>query len=94
MSLLQLKIATTKAIRSQISLQVNKIVEQLPAALGLAQIENLRGSRTVELSTDYPIEQELNLVTLGDPSPGAQAVIDAVRAVVAKDGIESQIKTQ
>jgi len=94
MSLLQLKIATTKAIRVQISSQVNKIVEQLPAAFGLAQIENLRGSRAVELSTDYPIERELNLVTLGDPSPGAQAVIDAVRAVVASDGIESQIKTQ
>ena len=91
---LQLKIATTKAIRVQISSQVNKIVEQLPAALGLAQIENLRGSRAVELRTDYPIEQELNLVTLGDPSPGAQAVIDAVRAVVAKDGIELQAKTQ
>jgi phosphate transport system substrate-binding protein len=91
---LQLKIATAKAIRVQISSQVNKIVEQLPGALGLAQIENLRGSHAVELRTDQPIEQELNLVTLGNPSPGAQAVIDAVKAVVAKQGIESQTKTQ
>lgn len=91
---LQLKIATAKAIRVQISSQVNKIVEQLPGALGLAQIENLRGSQAVELRTDSPIEQELNFVTLGDPSPAAQAVIDAVRPIVAKDGIESQAKTQ
>lgn len=91
---LQLKIAVAKAIRVQISSQVNKIVEQLPEALGLAQIENLRDSHAVELRTDQPIEQELNLVTLGDPSPGAQAVIDAVRTVVARDGIESQAKSQ
>ena len=91
---LQLKISTIKAIRVQISSQVNKIVEQLPEALGLAQIENLRASKAIELRTDFPIEQELNLVTLGKPSPGAQAVIDAVRTVVAKDGIESQAKTQ
>jgi phosphate transport system substrate-binding protein len=91
---LQLKIAAAKAIRVQISSQVNKIVEQLPEALGLAQIENLRDSKVVELKTDRLIEQELNFVTLDQPTPGTQAVIDAVKAVVAKDGIESQTMTQ
>lgn len=91
---LGLKIATTKAIRVQISSQVNKIVEQLPEALGLAQIENLRGSKAVELKSNSPIEQELNLVTLGAPSPAAQAVIDAVNTVVVRDGIELDDKTQ
>ena len=78
----------------QISSQVNKIVEQLPEALGLAQIENLRDSKVVELKTDRLIEQELNFVTLDQPTPGTQAVIDAVKAVVAKDGIESHTMTQ
>lgn len=87
---LHLKIATAKAIRVQISSQVNKIVEQLPEALGLAQIDNLRASTAVELKTDHPIEQELNLVTLDDAPPGAQAVINAVMTIVAKEGIESQ----
>lgn len=91
---LKLKIVTAKAIRVQISSQVNKIVEQLPEALGLAQIENLRGSKAVELKSDSPIEQELNLVTLGAPSPAAQAVIDAVNTIVVRDGIESDDKTQ
>jgi ABC-type phosphate transport system substrate-binding protein len=87
---LHLKIASARAIRVQISSQVNKIVEQLPEALGLAQIENLGGSKAVELKTDLPIEQELNLVTLDDPSPGARAVINAVMAIATKQGIESQ----
>jgi phosphate transport system substrate-binding protein len=93
-SRLHLKIATAKAIRVQISSQVNKIVEQLPEGLGMAQIENLRGSKAVELKTDNPIEQELNLVTLGAPSPSAQAVINAVLAIATKRGIESQAPSQ
>lgn len=91
---LHLKIATAKAIRVQISSQVNKIVEQLPEALGLAQIENLRASKAIELKTDSTIEQELNLVTLGDPSPSAQAVINAVMTIVARAGIESKAPSQ
>lgn len=87
---LRLKIVAPKAIRVQISSQVNKIVEQLPEGLGLAQIENLRDSKAVELKTDDSIAQELNLVTLGPPSPRTQAVIDAVKTIAAKEGIESR----
>jgi len=39
---LGIKISVKDPIRVQISSQVNKIVEQEPAAVGLAQIENLR----------------------------------------------------
>jgi ABC-type phosphate transport system substrate-binding protein len=91
---LRIKISVKDAIRVQISSQVNKVVEQLPEALGLAQIENLRESNAVELKTDHSIEQELNLVTLGEPSPAALSVIEAVRKVVAKENIQSNTHTQ
>lgn len=80
---LGIKMAVKDAIRVQISSQVNKVVEQEPTALGLAQIENLRQRGAVELTTDRSIEQELNMVTLGEPSPAALAVIEAVRRVMA-----------
>lgn len=82
---LHLKVTAKDPILVQISSQVNKVVEQLPEALGLAQIENLRESAVMELKTDRPIEQQLNLVTLGEPSPAVRSVIDAVRQVVTRD---------
>ena len=45
---LGIKISVKDPIRVQISSQVNKIVEQEPAALGLAQIENPRQHNVVE----------------------------------------------
>jgi ABC-type phosphate transport system substrate-binding protein len=90
---LRIKISVKDPIRVQISSQVNKVVEQFPEALGLAQIENLRESHAVELKTDHPIEQELNLVTLGEPSAAALSVIEAVRKVVAKEKLQSGTHT-
>jgi len=86
---LGIKISVKDPIRVQISSQVNKVVEQEPAALGLAQIENLRQHNVVELTTDRVIEQQLNLVTLGEPSPAALSVIEAVKMIVAKEGRRS-----
>ena len=37
--------------------------------------------------TDQVIEQELSLVTLGEPTPAQQAVINAVRQVAANLGM-------
>jgi len=91
---LGVKISVKDPINVQISTQVNKVVEQLPETLGLAQIENLRGSGAVELTTDRVIEQELNLVTLGEPSPAAVSVIEAVKNVVARKGLQSGAQTQ
>jgi phosphate transport system substrate-binding protein len=82
-SQLKLKVVKKNTILVQISSQVNKVVEQLPEALGLAQIENLRGSDAVELKTERPIEQELNLVTLDDPPPSVLSVIEAAKKVAA-----------
>ena len=86
---LGIKISVKDPIRVQISSQVNKIVEQEPAALGLAQIENLRQRKVVELTTDRVIEQQLNMVTLEEPSPAALSVIEAVKMIVAKAGPRS-----
>jgi phosphate transport system substrate-binding protein len=61
----------------QISSQVVKIVEQLPEALGLSQLSIVTKSNTIELILDHPVEQHLNLVTLGDPTSEMRKVISA-----------------
>jgi hypothetical protein len=83
---LGMQVTAKQVIRVQISSQVNKVVEQEPESLGLAQIENIRNRHVAELKTDVQFEQELNLVTLGPPSPAAQAIIDAVVKIVADKG--------
>jgi phosphate transport system substrate-binding protein len=88
-SQLGIKMSVKDPIRVQISSQVNKVVQQLPEALGLAQIENLRESSAAELKTDREIEQELNLVTLGEPSAAVLSVIEAVKKVVGSKGLQS-----
>jgi phosphate transport system substrate-binding protein len=93
-SQLKLKVVTKNTILVQISSQVNKVVEQLPEALGLAQIENLRGSEAAELKTDRPIEQELNLVTVDDPPPNVLAVIEAAKKVVVPDGVQTNLPSR
>jgi phosphate transport system substrate-binding protein len=68
-------------IRVQISDQVVKIVEQLPEALGLAQLSVVLNPNTRELKTSRPIEQHLDLVTLGDPTPEMRKVINVTRSI-------------
>jgi len=75
------KIDVQDAIRVTISSQVVKIVEQLPEALGLAQRAIVMNSSARELEIDRPVEQRLNLVTLGDPTPEMRKVIDAARHI-------------
>ena len=70
-------------IRVQISSQVVKIVEQLPEALGLSQLSIVMKSNTDELKFDHPVEQHLDLVTLGDPTPEMLKVIDAARHIAS-----------
>jgi phosphate transport system substrate-binding protein len=65
----------------QISSQVVKIVEELPEALGLSQLSIVAKSKAVELKLDHPVEQHLNLVTLGDPTPEMRKVIDAAHLI-------------
>jgi hypothetical protein len=40
-------------------------------------------SNVRELKIDHPIEQRLDLVTLGDPTPEMRKVIDAARHIVS-----------
>lgn len=67
----------------QISSQVVKIVEQLPEALGLSQLSIVLKSNTVELKLDQPVEQHLNLITLGAPTPEMRKVIDAAHLIAS-----------
>jgi phosphate transport system substrate-binding protein len=71
-------------IRVSFGSQVIKVVEQEPRALGVAQLGLVREHRLPELTTKHVIEQELSLVTFGEPTPAQRAVIAAVRQVAAK----------
>ena len=65
----------------QIGTQVTKVVEQETGALGLAQVGVVRERNLPELMTERFIEQQLNLVTLGEPTRAKRAVVDAARRV-------------
>ena len=70
-------ISVQNPILVQISSQVVKVVEQLPEALGLSQLSIVSKSNTDELKLDRPVEQHLNLITLGEPTPEMFKVIRA-----------------
>jgi ABC-type phosphate transport system substrate-binding protein len=74
-------------IRVSFGSQVIKVVEQEPRALGIAQLGLVNDHQLPELMTNEVIEQELSLVTLGEPSPEQQSVINAVRQVAASLGM-------
>jgi phosphate transport system substrate-binding protein len=65
------------------ALQLIQIVEQEPNSLGFAQLALARQKGLPEIVTEKPVEQTLTLVTLGEPTPAMQAVIDASRRAVA-----------
>ena len=75
------RVAAVDPILVQIVSQVSKVVEQEPAALGLAQVEHLRGHQVFEIRTEERIEQHFSLVSLDEPIPALRAVIDAARDV-------------
>ncbi len=68
----------------QLRSQVIKMTEQLPEALGLSQLSLVTNSNAIELKTDHPVEQHLDLVTLGDPTAEMRKVIDAARDIMSK----------
>jgi phosphate transport system substrate-binding protein len=72
-------------IRVQAAWQVANVVQDEPAALGLAQVNILRQYKLPELATDRYIEQQLSLVSLGEPSPAMQAVIEATQVIAAAE---------
>ena len=74
-------------IRVAFGAQVIKVVEQEPRALGVAQLGLTQEHQLPELKTDHVIEQELSLVTLGEPTPEQRAVIDAARQIATRIGM-------
>ncbi len=71
------------AIRLESAKHVVKAAEQEPGALAIAQLGLVTKAGLPELETGTKIEQELTLVTLGEPSTAMTAVIDATRAAIA-----------
>jgi phosphate transport system substrate-binding protein len=78
------KINVPNPLLVQISSQVIKMTELMPEALGLSQLGIVTNSDAVELKTELPIEQHLDFVTLGDPTPEMRKVIDATRNIMTK----------
>jgi len=76
-------ISAPDAITVQISSEVVKLVEQTPEALGLSQLSIVKGGQVAELKLDGEIEQHLTLVTLGDPTPAMQKVIEVAREIAS-----------
>ena len=61
--------------------QLVRVVEQEPGAVGFAQLALAKAKGLPELVTELPIEQVLSLVTFGDPTPAMNDVIRATRHV-------------
>jgi hypothetical protein len=60
------------------------VVATEPGALGIGQLGILGTSNAVELTTDERVMQELNLVTLGEPTPATLSVIHAIQRIAAQ----------
>jgi phosphate transport system substrate-binding protein len=65
------------------AIQLVQIVEQERNSLGFAQLALTRQKGIPEILTEKPVEQTLSLITLGEPTPAMQAVIEAARQAVA-----------
>ena len=64
--------------------QLVQVIEQERGALGFAQLALTKQRGIPELITERPIEQVLSLVTLGDPTPAMNDVIQATRRAAEK----------
>jgi phosphate transport system substrate-binding protein len=76
-------IRPAKPVLVQVSAEVLTITAMLPGALGLSQSSLVNSADVGELKTGHPIEQRLDLVTLGDPTLEMRKVIDAARNVMS-----------
>ena len=52
--------------------------------MGFAQLALTRQKGLPELATEQPIEQTLSIITLGDPTPAMNDVIQATRSIAEK----------
>lgn len=75
--------ATEHAIYVQSGAHVMAVVGQEPGALGLAQLNLVQKHKLPELKTDRPVDQQLNLVSLGEPTAAMRAVVKATQEIAA-----------
>lgn len=76
-------LAPRRHVIIEASRKVINVVEQEAGAIGVVQLGHVGLGNVAELTTTSVIEQRLNLVTLGPPTPRIQAVIDAFRTIAA-----------
>jgi len=63
--------------------QLVQVVEQEPGAIGFAQLALVRQRKVREIALDNPIEQQLSLVTFGEPTAAMSSVIEAAQRIAA-----------
>ena len=61
--------------------QLIQIMERSPDVVGFAQLSLVKRRNIPEIVTDRPLQTTLSLVTLDEPTPAIQAVIDAARGI-------------
>jgi len=76
--------AAPNKIYTQSPVQLVRIVDQEPGALGFAQLALVRERGMAELQIDKPLEQVLSYVTFGEPSAQVRALIEATRKIAAR----------
>jgi phosphate transport system substrate-binding protein len=64
--------------------QLIHTMEQSPEVVGFAQLSLVKRRNIPEIVTDRPLQTTLSLVTLDEPTPATQAVIDAARRLANK----------
>jgi len=64
--------------------QLIHVLEQHPDAVAFAQLSLVKRRNIPEIVTDRPLQTTLSLVTLDEPTPAVQAVIDAARRLANK----------
>ncbi len=77
-------IAAPNAARVDTPKQVPKVVAQEPGAIGITQPHLALQAGLHQLETDGPVEQVLNLISLGPPSTRARRVIETTRTIAAE----------
>jgi phosphate transport system substrate-binding protein len=75
----------TNAIRLESANHLLTVIAQEPGAIGIAQLGLVRRAGLKEVLTGFPIEQPLSFVTLGDPSPILQRMIEITRESAGND---------
>jgi phosphate transport system substrate-binding protein len=74
----------TSAVRVESANHVLKVVSQEPGAVGIAQLGLIRRAKLHEIVTERVVEQPLSFVTLGQPSPDVERLIEAARTIAAR----------